>query len=69
MLGDFEGFMNVFEDNTRYVYMFWVIFICGTVVSLLVILNMIIAVMSLTLERIKDQNEAVVYREKLLDIM
>ena len=68
-IGDFEMIYNTFDGNTDFMYMYWIIFVPVTIVSLLVILNMLIAVMSLTLERVKDQNEAVVYREKLIDIM
>ena len=37
----------------------------GTVISLLIILNMVIAVMSATFERVQEENDAYIRREKL----
>ena len=50
-LGDFEFAENL-GDN-EYVLLINVIFLFGTVVSLLIILNMVIGIMSSTFERVK----------------
>ena len=68
-LGDFEAISNAFEDNTEYKWVFNVVFVLASVITLLIILNMVIAVMSLALEKVKEMNEAYCYREKLIDIM
>ena len=48
---------------------FWIIFFCGTLISLLIILNMVIAVMGGTFERVSDKTEAHILREKLILIL
>ena len=67
-LGDFE-IAGDFEDNSEYMLTFWLIFIAGTMICLLIILNMIIAVMSETFTRVEEENVAHMYREKLIAIL
>ena len=63
-LGDFEV-TESFQGETEYELLFWTLFFIGTLVSLLVILNMVIAVMGSTFERVSEQTEAHILREKL----
>ena len=63
-LGDFE-IAESFIDNTDYIIMFWAVFFAGTLVSLLIILNMVIAVMGGTFERVAEQTESQIMRSKL----
>ena len=63
-LGDFE-IAESFDDNMRHEAIFWTIFFIGTLVSLLIILNMVIAVMGGTFERVQEQTEAYILRERL----
>ena len=57
-----------FEDNPQKI-LFWVIFALGTLISLLIILNMVIAVMSSAFEKVEEENEAHIIREKLSVIL
>ena len=68
-IGDFEPIQNVFVDNSEYEYLFWLIFFLGTLMSLIILLNMVIAVMSMSLENVVNDQEALVNREKLIDII
>ena len=67
-LGDFE-ITGFFGDGGFYDFFFWVVFVLGTLVSLLILLNMVIAVMSATFERVEAETEAHLYREKLIAIL
>ena len=49
--------------------MFWILFFVSTLISLLIILNMVIAVMSSTFERVESDTEAYIYRAKLSKIL
>ena len=65
-LGDFEiTGSDSFDGGLKHPAIFWVIFFIGTLISLLIILNMVIAVMSGTFERVQEQTEAHILREKL----
>lgn len=64
-LGDFEIAGDNFTDGFDDVIVFWVIFFVGTLISLLIILNMVIAIMGATFERVEQDQEAFIYREKL----
>lgn len=64
-IGDFEGILNSFLDTSDYVWLFWIIFFIGTLLSLLIILNMVIAVMSSTFERVESDTEAYILRERI----
>ena len=64
-LGDFGDLIVRFEDN-KFKYTFWFLFLVGTIISLLIILNMVIAVMSSTFEQVQEENDAYVRREKLM---
>lgn len=56
-------------DNTDYEWLFWLIFFGGTLMSLILLLNMVIAVMSMSLEEVVNESDALVNREKLIDIV
>ena len=51
-VGDFEPVQEAFVDNTEYEVYFWIIFFLGTILSLILLLNMVIAVMSMSLENV-----------------
>ena len=57
------------EVNNDYMFVFWLIFLIGTLCALMIILNMVIAVMSSTFTRVDEENEAHIYRERLLTIL
>ena len=57
------------EANNDYMFVFWLIFLIGTLCALMIILNMVIAVMSTTFTRVEEENEAHIYRERLLTIL
>lgn len=61
-LGDFQVTEEVGTDKA----IFWFLFLVGTFISMLILLNMIIAVMSLVFENVSDENEAYIFREKLI---
>lgn len=63
-LGDFEV-TGSFVDNTDNIVIFWLVFFLGTLVAMLVILNMVIAVMGGTFERVTSQQDAQVRRAQL----
>ena len=63
-LGDFE-IREEFVDNTENILVFWAVFCMGSLISLLVILNMVIAVMGATFNRVAEQTESHVMRSKL----
>ena len=50
-LGEFKIAEN-FTDNSHNILVFWFIFFAGTILTLLIILNMVIALMSSTFERV-----------------
>ena len=52
-IGDFEV-AGSFVENTKYIIVFWIIFFMGTLISLLVILNMVVALMGSTFERVNE---------------
>ena len=52
-LGDFE-IRDEFMGNTDNIFVFWMIFFIGTLISLLIILNMVIAVMGGTFNRVAE---------------
>ena len=63
-LGEFD-FTGNFAGNTDNMIIFWLLFFIGTLISLLIILNMVIAVMGNTFERVDQQTESHVMRSKL----
>ena len=63
-VGDFEVAEN-FVDNSDFMWLFWLIFFIGTMMSLLIILNMVIAMMSETFTRVKSDTESYILRERL----
>lgn len=44
---------------------FWIVFVFGTVIQLLIILNMVIAVMSTAFDEVTQTNTANIYKAKL----
>ena len=65
-LGDFEitgNFMDNMEGNQ--ILVFWLVFFVGTLISLLIILNMVIAVMGSAFEKVDEENMNHIYRSKL----
>ncbi len=66
-VGDFEPIQNTFIGNTEYLWLFWLVFFLGTLLSLILLLNMVIAVMSMSLENVVNDQEALVNREKLIE--
>ena len=52
-LGDFEIAEN-FVGNTDNVIIFWIVFFLGTLIAMLVILNMVIAIMGGTFGRVES---------------
>ena len=65
-IGDFEPVQNSFQE-TDFMWIFWVLFFFGTILSLVLLLNMVIAVMSMALETVVQDQTALVNREKLLE--
>jgi len=63
-LGDFN-IVDAFGQNQN-VVVFWLVFFIGTVVQVLIILNMVIAVMSNVFSEVSATNEANIYKAKLL---
>lgn len=53
-LGDFEITGN-FVDNTNNIMIFWTVFFISTLIAMLVILNMVIAVMGNTYNRVAEE--------------
>ena len=64
-LGDFQTITTNFQDNSGNMILFWVIFFVGTILTLLIILNMVIALMSATFERVQGETESHILRAKL----
>ena len=54
VVGDFEPIQTVFVDNTDYEWLFWTIFFFGTVISMLLLLNIVIGVMSMSLTEVVE---------------
>lgn len=68
-IGDFEGMNNVFADTMGdYTWLYWTIFFFGTVMQTVILLNMVVGIMSMRLETVTNDQEALVNREKLIDI-
>lgn len=63
-VGDFE-IVGSFSETSEYMWLFWVIFFIGTLVSLLIILNMVIALMGATFERVGDDTDAYILRDRI----
>ena len=64
-MGDFEIVADNFTENSDEVFIFWLIFVVGTLISLLIILNMVIAIMGGSFSRVDQDKEAYIYRAKL----
>jgi len=54
-------------QNEGYRILFWIIFFLGAILSLILLLNMVIAVMSMSLENVVKDQDALVNREKLIE--
>lgn len=62
-LGDFEV-IGRFEGNDS-LFMFWWIFLIGTLISMLILLNMVVAIMGTLFTDTEDSKEAFLMKEKL----
>eukprot|EP00351_Strombidinopsis_sp_SopsisLIS2011_P001581 CAMPEP_0116871620 /NCGR_PEP_ID=MMETSP0463-20121206/2070_1 /TAXON_ID=181622 /ORGANISM="Strombidinopsis sp, Strain SopsisLIS2011" /LENGTH=85 /DNA_ID=CAMNT_0004510423 /DNA_START=5001 /DNA_END=5258 /DNA_ORIENTATION=+ len=62
-LGDFDGILNYSAKENDFLY--WVLFVGGTILMMIILLNMIIAVMSISYETIIEECDAYLVREKL----
>ena len=68
-IGDFEGTNNVFAGAMGdYEWLYWTIFFFGTVMQTVILLNMVVGIMSMRLETVTNDQEALVNREKLIEI-
>jgi len=63
-LGDF-AVSDTFPPEYKFSWLFWIIFFIGSLVSLLIILNMVIAVMSETFARVQESNDAHIMHGKI----
>ena len=69
-LGEFDwGGKFTEDDNSSNLILFWVIFCIGSVLSLLIILNMVIAVMQEAFDKVDAETEAFLRRSKLSAII
>lgn len=62
-LGDFDQTLDYSAKDGS--YLFWLLFFFGTIFMMIILLNMIIAVMSISYEGIIEESDAVLVREKL----
>ncbi len=62
-LGEFEG-LDVYSSGTN-TTLIWCFFLMATVISLLVLLNALIAIMSYTYAKVSERFQAVMMRERL----
>jgi len=62
-MGDFEV-ISAFED-TEYQFVFWSVFYIGSIISVLILLNMVIAVMGESFSRVQEEITAQNYKTKL----
>ena len=65
-VGDFEV-VGTFEGRES--FLFWAIFLIGNLVSLLIILNMVIAVMSATFERVQEDVDSYINKLKIENLL
>lgn len=65
-VGDFNV-IETFENNES--FLFWVIFMIGNLASLLIILNMVIAVMSSTFERVQEDVDCYINKMKIENLI
>lgn len=69
-LGEFDwGQKFTEDDNSSNLFLFWLIFCIGSVLSLLIILNMVIAVMQEAFDRVDADTDAFIRRQKLTAII
>ena len=66
-LGDFAvaEFFFAEEANAELQWLFWVVFYISTYITLLIVLNMVIAIMSASFERVQEENEANIMRSRV----
>ena len=62
-LGDFN-IVDTFETSPNKI-VFWIMFFIGTIVQILIILNMVVAVMSSSFDEVSATNEANIFKAKL----
>ena len=65
-IGDFGQIADSFEESSEYMVLYSIIFVFFTIMSLLILLNMIIAIMSGKLEEVLEDEQAVIQRERLI---
>lgn len=69
-LGEFDWAGNFTEDdNNSNMFLFWMIFCIGSILSLLIILNMVIAVMEEAFGRVDADTDAFIRKAKLTAII
>jgi len=66
-IGDFEAIANDFEDTTQYIWLYGIVFVIGSIMTLIILLNMVIAIMSMSLENAIVSHDALVNRERLTE--
>ena len=67
-LGDFAVAEDYIPGSTHYYWLFQIFFLIFTVISLLIILNMVIAVMSSSFDKVQSESTAYVMMEKVKTI-
>lgn len=50
-------------------WVFYIVFFIGTLISMLILLNMVLAVMGAAFEKVKEHEEAVIVRQNLSDVI
>mmetsp|Transcript_20363 Transcript_20363/g.27533 ORF Transcript_20363/g.27533 Transcript_20363/m.27533 type:complete len:125 (+) Transcript_20363:1095-1469(+) len=66
-VGDFGPIVDNFEKNTNYLWLYGIIFVFGSIMSLIILLNMVIAIMSMSLENVILDQDALIIRERLIE--
>jgi hypothetical protein len=56
---------NLVDINHRFAWLFWIVFFLCTFISMLIILNMVIAVMAASFDRVQGENEAHILKGKV----
>ena len=69
-LGDFAVWENFSDDGVSdYLFVFYTVFFVGTLISMLILLNMVLAVMGAAFSKVKENEEAVIVRQNLKDVV
>lgn len=72
-MGDFEVAENFGPDDdgnpsTTYMWAFYIVFFIGTLINMLILLNMVLAVMGSAFNKVKENEQAVIVRQNLSDV-